>query len=87
MAEDHEDTDTTIDENTPRAMINLERLLELVPVSQSTMQRLERKGTFPSSRIIAGRKVWFADEVARWQRNLSNGPRRSPRVRGQIGQT
>jgi len=74
--------DETDSPDVPRAMIGLEMLLELVPVSQSTMQRMERRGTFPSSRIIAGRKLWFADEVARWQRNLSSGPRRSPRVSG-----
>jgi len=74
-------TEDQTDENTPRAMIGLERLLELVPVSQSTMQRMERKGTFPSCRIIAGRKLWFADEVAQWQRGLSYGPRRSGRAK------
>lgn len=81
MAEDHTTDTNTTDENAPRAMIGIERLLELVPVSQSTIARMERKGTFPEGRIIAGRKLWFSDDVAQWQRNLTRGIRRSGRVR------
>ncbi len=67
------------DDNTPRQMIGIERVLELVPVSISTLFRMERRGTFPAGREVAGRKLWFADEVARWQRNL--GQRKSRAVK------
>jgi predicted DNA-binding transcriptional regulator AlpA len=57
-------------ENDARKMIGVKRLLELVPVSLSTIERMEKKKTFPQGRVVGQRKLWFEDEVAEWQRNL-----------------
>jgi prophage regulatory protein len=71
------------DENTPRRMIDIDEVLELVPISVSTVFRMEQRGTFPPGRMVAGRKLWFADEVARWQRNLGVRPKRSGTVKAE----
>lgn len=42
-------------------------LLAIVPLSLSTIYRLEKKGVFPLRwHITDGRCVWNADEVERW---------------------
>jgi predicted DNA-binding transcriptional regulator AlpA len=54
-----------------RVMLNEAQLLAIVPLSATTIWRLERKGQFPRSTYISpNRRVWFADEVARWQREV-----------------
>jgi predicted DNA-binding transcriptional regulator AlpA len=66
----------------PRKMLNQEQVLEIVPVSAVTLWRMERRGEFPrGSFISANRKIWYADEIARWQADVNGrgrGRRRHP---------
>jgi prophage regulatory protein len=44
------------------------KVLALVPVSRTTLFRLEKKGRFPRSTYISpNRRVWFEDQVVAWQ--------------------
>ena len=67
-----EETDDLIaDEDDPRKMLTIEQVLELVPVDRTTILRMEQQGRFPRGRIVSNRrKMYFADEVAKWQRDL-----------------
>ena len=52
----------------PRVMLSEANVLAIVPVSRSTLLRMEREGKFPRSTYISpNRRVWFADEIAAWQ--------------------
>ncbi|MGV7218262.1 helix-turn-helix transcriptional regulator [Bradyrhizobium sp. UFLA05-112] len=64
------------DNSRPRRMLNEAQVLAVVPVSTTTLWRMERRGLFPRGTFIsANRKVWFEDEVVRWQREV-DGRRR-----------
>jgi prophage regulatory protein len=66
----------------PRRMLNEKQVLEIIPVSRSTLWRLEKQGKFPRSTYISSnRRFWFADEVTEWQ-NAINGQRRHGRPKG-----
>lgn len=66
----------------PRAMMTIEQILALVPVSRSTLFRMEEEGRFPAGQYVSGnRKLWFADEVIGWQNSLDRKVRRAPRHR------
>jgi predicted DNA-binding transcriptional regulator AlpA len=42
--------------------------LEIIPVSRTTLYRMEKAGKFPqSTNISANRRIWFADEIIAWQ--------------------
>jgi prophage regulatory protein len=52
----------------PRRMLNEKQVLEIVPISRTTLFRMEKMGRFPRSTYISpNRRVWFADQVAAWQ--------------------
>ncbi|QOZ68850.1 helix-turn-helix transcriptional regulator [Bradyrhizobium arachidis] len=54
-----------------REMLTAEQVLALIPISRSTLFRLERDGLFPQGEAITPhRKLWFKDEVIAWQRDL-----------------
>jgi predicted DNA-binding transcriptional regulator AlpA len=72
------------DEGTPRQMLDIDQVLKLVPISVRTLARMEVRGTFPPGRMVAGRKLWFAEDVARWQRNLDIRLGRSRPVRAEV---
>jgi predicted DNA-binding transcriptional regulator AlpA len=56
-------------------MLNLEQVLEIVPVSRSTLLRMESEGLFPAGVFISpNRKVWYEDHVTDWQRVLNGKP-------------
>jgi prophage regulatory protein len=56
----------------PRVMLNIEQVLAIVPVSPVTLWRMEKKGSFPKGTYISpNRKVWFEDEVTRWQHEIN----------------
>lgn len=60
----------------PRRMLNQEQVLQIVPVSRTTLWAMEKAGRFPKSTYISpNRRVWFEDEVVRWQREI-DGRRR-----------
>ncbi len=68
----------------PRRMLTEAQVLAIVPVGRSTLWRAEKEGKFPRSTYISpNRRVWYADEVAAWQRavderipNRGRGPGR-----------
>ena len=56
------------DEPRPRTMLSEEQVLAIVPVSPSTLSRMEKEGHFPKSTYISpNRRVWFEDEIVAWQ--------------------
>jgi prophage regulatory protein len=56
-----------------REMLTAEQVLEIIPVSRTTLFRLERDRLFPEGQpITAHRKLWFRDEVIQWQRDLQD---------------
>jgi predicted DNA-binding transcriptional regulator AlpA len=61
-----------------RVMLNLDQVLEIVPVSGRTLQRMEKDGRFPKGVFISpNRKVWYEDVVQAWQSSLPD--HRTPR--------
>lgn len=60
---------TTTDVVTPGTpmMMDLPRVASTLCVSESTVQKLVREGSFPAPRLQSGRKVgWLTAEVAAW---------------------
>jgi predicted DNA-binding transcriptional regulator AlpA len=58
----------TSDRSDPRRMLNEAQVLAIVPISRTTLFRLEKSGRFPRSTYISpNRRVWFADEIIAWQ--------------------
>ncbi|WP_035665318.1 AlpA family transcriptional regulator [Bradyrhizobium sp. Ec3.3] len=58
----------TTDSSGPRRMLNEKQVLQIVPVSRTTLFRLEKAGRFPRSTYISpNRRVWFEDEIIAWQ--------------------
>jgi prophage regulatory protein len=56
------------DKSGPRRMLNEKQVLEIVPVSRTTLFRMEKAGRFPKSTYISpNRRVWFADQIIAWQ--------------------
>jgi predicted DNA-binding transcriptional regulator AlpA len=56
-----------------REMLTAEQVLEMIPVSRTTLFRLERDELFPAGQpITAHRKLWFKDEVIAWQKALQD---------------
>ena len=52
----------------PRRMLNEKQVLEIVPVSRTTLFRLEKAGKFPRSTYVsANRRVWYEDQIIAWQ--------------------
>jgi predicted DNA-binding transcriptional regulator AlpA len=65
----------------PRRMLNLEQVLKIVPVSDVTLWRMEKRGLFPKGEFISpNRKAWFEDVVVAWQNSIVGRSRgRRPR--------
>jgi predicted DNA-binding transcriptional regulator AlpA len=74
------------DQSGPRRMLNEKRVLEIIPISRTTLFRMEKAGKFPGSVYISpNRRCWFEDEIVAWQnavdefnpnRGRGNGRRR-----------
>jgi predicted DNA-binding transcriptional regulator AlpA len=48
----------------PRRMLNEAQVLQIIPVSRTTLFRMEKTGRFPKSTYISpNRRVWFQDEI------------------------
>lgn len=63
-----------------RKMLSLEQVLEIVPISRATLQRMIRTKDFPSAHYISpNRRVWYEDEISDWQEAL---PEISSRKKG-----
>ena len=71
----------------PRRMLSEKQVLQLVPVSRSTLLRMEKAGKFPRSTYISpNRRIWFEDDIVAWQNavdefnpNRGRGKGRRPR--------
>ncbi|WP_162496252.1 helix-turn-helix transcriptional regulator [Bradyrhizobium canariense] len=49
-------------------MLNETQVLGIIPVSRTTLYRMEKSGRFPKSTYISpNRRVWFEDEIVAWQ--------------------
>jgi prophage regulatory protein len=56
------------DKSRPRRMLNEAQVLEIVPVSRTTLHRMGKAGSFPKGTYISpNRKVWYEDEIIAWQ--------------------
>jgi predicted DNA-binding transcriptional regulator AlpA len=56
------------DKSRPRRMLNEKQVLDIIPLSRTSIYRLEKAGKFPRSTYISpDRRVWFEDEIIGWQ--------------------
>jgi predicted DNA-binding transcriptional regulator AlpA len=61
--------DTPVDDAELQPMITEEALLKIIPISRSTLHRLQKQGCFPKGVYVsANRKLYVRADVARWQR-------------------
>ena len=89
-AANREEAETEIsapDQSRPRRMLNEKQVLDAVPLSRTSIYRLEKAGKFPRSTYIsANRRIWYEDEIVRWQaevdeRNPNRGRGKGRRAR------
>jgi prophage regulatory protein len=67
----------------PRQMLNEKQVLEIIPVSRTTLFRMEKAGRFPRSTYISpNRRIWFADEIIAWQSAVDERDPRRGRGKG-----
>jgi predicted DNA-binding transcriptional regulator AlpA len=60
--------DVALDKSRPRRMLNEKQVLDIVPLSRTSIYRLEKAGKFPRSTYIsANRRIWYEDEIVSWQ--------------------
>jgi predicted DNA-binding transcriptional regulator AlpA len=77
----------------PRRMLNEKQVLDIVPLSRTSIYRLEKAGKFPRSTYIsANRRIWYEDEIVSWQaevdeRNPNRGRGKGRRRRVSSGAT
>jgi predicted DNA-binding transcriptional regulator AlpA len=77
----------------PRQMLNEAQVLQIVPVSRTTLYRMEKAGRFPRSTYISpNRRIWYADQVAAWQEAVDEfdpkrGRGKGRRPRASVGAT
>ena len=63
---------TTAPYGIPRRMLIEEQVLEIVPVSRSTLLRMVKAGSFPKPIYISkNRRCWFEDEIVEWQNSVN----------------
>lgn len=64
-----------------RKMLDIDEVLAAIPVSRTTLFRMERDKRFPPSHSISpNRRAWYADEVLAWQKALPVNDRISRRT-------
>jgi prophage regulatory protein len=62
------ETANGLEKSSPRRMMTEKQVLGIIPVSRTTLYRMEKAGRFPKSTYIsANRRVWFEDEITGWQ--------------------
>jgi predicted DNA-binding transcriptional regulator AlpA len=60
--------DSTPDHTRARRMLSEAQVLAIVPVSRTTLYRMEKAGRFPKSTYISpNRRVWYENEIVAWQ--------------------
>jgi len=68
----------------PRRMLNEAQVLAIIPVSRTTLYRMEKAGKFPKSTYISpNRRVWFEDEIVAWQNAVDEFDPHRPRGKRQ----
>ena len=56
-----------------RDMLTAEQILMMIPISRTTLFRMERDKVFPPGQpITPHRKLWFKKDVIAWQRALQD---------------
>ena len=60
---------STRDKSRPRRMLDEKQVLDIVPLSRTSIYRLEKAGKFPKSIYISpNRRIWYEDDIIAWQR-------------------
>ncbi|UVO34518.1 AlpA family transcriptional regulator [Bradyrhizobium arachidis] len=78
-----ETEDVSTANSRPRRMLNETQVLEIIPVSRTTLYRMEKAGRFPKSTYISpNRRVWFEDEIIAWQNAVDEFDPHRPRGKG-----
>jgi prophage regulatory protein len=63
-----ETEDVAPDKSGPRRMLSETQVLEIIPVSRTTLFRLMRAGKFPKGVYVsANRRIWFERDIVAWQ--------------------
>jgi predicted DNA-binding transcriptional regulator AlpA len=76
------------DRTAARRMLNDKQVLAIIPVSRTTLYRMEKAGRFPKSTYISpNRRVWFEDEIIAWQNAVDEFDPRRRRGNGRRCQT
>lgn len=56
-----------------REMLSSREVLAMIPIDRAALFRLESARLFPQGHPVSARKrLWFKDEVVRWQRDLAD---------------
>jgi prophage regulatory protein len=87
IREPETDERNTDESSGPRRMLNEKQVLGIIPVSRTTLFRMEKAGRFPRSTYISpNRRIWYADEIIAWQSTIDefNPNRRRGRRREQV---
>ena len=67
---DADDGDDPVAER-PRRMLSEEQVLALVPLSRTSIWRLQRAGKFPPCTYISpNKRIWFEDTIIKWQNSV-----------------
>ena len=67
-----------------RTMLEFDEVLEIIPVSRSTLVRMLARGTFPQGHYLSpNRRVWYEDDILAWQQRL-NSTQRQPKIRAAV---
>jgi prophage regulatory protein len=77
--QEEETEDVAPDKSELRRMLNERQVLELVPISRTTLFRLMRAGKFPKGVYVsANRRIWFERDVVAWQKAIETVDERDP---------
>ena len=59
------------DKSGPRRMLSEKQVLAIVPLSRTTLYRMEKAGKFPrSTYITANRRIWYEGQIVAWQNTV-----------------
>jgi predicted DNA-binding transcriptional regulator AlpA len=79
----------TNEEDRVREMLTLTQVLSMIPFDRTFLFRMENDGLCPQGHFVSARKkLWFRDEVSRWQRDLQDpNSELSKAVRARLSKT
>jgi predicted DNA-binding transcriptional regulator AlpA len=65
-----------------RRMLSEKQVLEILPISRTTLFRMEKAGKFPRSIYVSpNRRLWFQDQIIAWQDAIDAHDERDPHRR------